>query len=141
MKRTIRIMMLLAPLTLVAQTSNVVLPQDKGPDKIDVSAYPAPQQAAYKIFATKCSKCHTIARPLNTMMKRDEWERYVKRMMHKPGSMITENSAKKIYEFLIYDSSVRKKEALDAKLAKLTPEERTAEEAKIKDVQTAYDKP
>ena len=71
MKITIRIMMLLAPLTLVAQTSNVVLPQDKGPDKIDVSAYPAPQQAAYKVFSAKCSKCHTIARPLNTMMKHD----------------------------------------------------------------------
>ena len=64
------------PLLLQAQSSNVVLPQDKGPDKIDVSAYPAPMQAAYKVFATKCSKCHTIARPINTMMTRAEWERY-----------------------------------------------------------------
>ena len=53
MKRLIQICMLLAPLSLVAQTSNVVLPQDKGPDKIDVSAYPAPQQAAYKLFSTQ----------------------------------------------------------------------------------------
>jgi cytochrome c5 len=90
MKRLIQMMMLLAPLTLVAQQSNVVLPQDKGPDKIDVSAYPAAQQANYKLFAGKCSKCHTIARPLNTMMKRDEWERYVKRMMHKPNSGIND---------------------------------------------------
>ena len=72
----------------------MVLPQDKGPDKIDVSAYPAPQQAAYKVFATKCSKCHTIARPINTMMKRDEWERYVKRMMHKPNSGISDSQGK-----------------------------------------------
>jgi hypothetical protein len=108
MKRLIRRMMLLAPLVLAAQTSNVVLPQDKGPDKIDVSAYPAPQQAAYKVFTTKCSKCHTIARPMNTMMKRDEWERYVKRMMHKPNSGISDNQGKLIFDFLVYDQTERK---------------------------------
>jgi len=108
MKRLIQIMMLLAPLSLVGQTSNVVLPQDKGPDKIDVSAYPAPQQAGYKTFSTKCSKCHTIARPINTMMKRDEWERYVKRMMHKPNSGIGDSQGKQIFEFVVYDQVERK---------------------------------
>ena len=108
MKRLIQIMMLLAPLSLVSQTSNVVLPQDKGPNKIDVTAYPAPQQAAYKVFSTKCSKCHTIARPINTMMKRDEWERYVKRMMHKPNSGISDSQGKQIFEFLVLDQTERK---------------------------------
>ena len=108
MKKLIQIAMLLAPLSLVSQTSNVVLPQDKGPDKIDVSAYPAPQQAAYKLFTAKCSKCHTIARPINTMMKRDEWERYVKRMMHKPNSGISESQGKQIFEFLVLDQTERK---------------------------------
>jgi cytochrome c5 len=101
-------MMMLAPLVLAAQTSNVVLPQDKGPDKIDIGAYPAPQQAAYKVFSTKCSKCHTIARPINTMMKRDEWERYVKRMMHKPNSGISDAQGKQIFEFLVFDETERK---------------------------------
>ena len=100
MKRLIQMMILATPLFLLAQTANVVLPQDKGPDKIDVSAYPAPQQAAYKVFATKCSKCHTIARPINTLMKRDEWERYVKRMMHKPNSGINDNQGKQIFDFM-----------------------------------------
>jgi len=108
MTRLIQIMMLLAPLSLVSQTSNVVLPQDKGPDKIDVSAYPAEQQGAYKVFSTKCSKCHTIARPINTMMKRDEWERYVKRMMHKPNSGISDKQGKQIFEFLVFDQTERK---------------------------------
>src|ERR1035437_2463044 len=108
MKKLIQRLIILAPLALVAQTSNVVLPQDKGPDKIDVGAYPAPQQAAYKVFSTKCSKCHTIARPINTMMKRDEWERYVKRMMHKPNSGISDNQGKEIFEFLVYDQTNRK---------------------------------
>ena len=109
MKRLIQRMIMLAPLVLAAQTSNVVLPQDKGPDKIDIGAYPAPQQAAYKVFGTKCSKCHTIARPINTMMKRDEWERYVKRMMHKPNSGISDAQGKQIFEFLVFDEERKDK--------------------------------
>jgi len=123
MKTLIQIAILLAPLSLAAQTSNVVLPQDKGPDKIDVTAYPAPQQAAYKVFATKCSKCHTIARPINTMMKRDEWERYVKRMMHKPNSGISDNQGKQIFEFLIFDQTERKDKNPKAFFPALSDEE------------------
>jgi mono/diheme cytochrome c family protein len=116
-------MILATPLFLLAQTANVVLPQDKGPDKIDVSAYPAPQQAAYKVFATKCSKCHTIARPINTLMKRDEWERYVKRMMHKPNSGINDNQGKQIFEFMVYDQTERKDKNAKAFFPALSDEE------------------
>src|ERR1039457_3753733 len=122
MKILIRIMMLL-PLGLLAQTSNIVLPQDAGPDKIDVSGYPAPTQAAYKVFASKCSKCHTIARPINTMMKRDEWERYVKRMMHKPNSGISDAQGKKIFEFLVLDETERKDKNPKAYFPALSDEE------------------
>ena len=122
MKILIRIMMLM-PLGLLAQTSNVVLPQDKGPDKIDVSGYPAPTQAGYKLFSGKCSKCHTIARPITTMMTRDEWERYVKRMMHKPNSGISDNQGKEIFEFLIYDQTNRKDKNPKAFFPALSDEE------------------
>ena len=97
-----------APLFLAAQTSNVTLPQDKGPNKIDISSYPAEQQKSYKMFTDKCSKCHTIARPINTTMTKDEWARYVKRMMHKPNSGISDSQGKAIYEFLAYDQESRK---------------------------------
>ena len=123
MKRLIQTMILLAPLALLAQTSNVVLPQDKGPDKLDVSAYPAAQQANYKLFASKCSKCHTIARPLNTMMTKAEWERYVKRMMHKPNSGINDSQGKTIFEFLSYDQANRKDKNPSAFSKALTDEE------------------
>ena len=116
-------MMALMPLLLAAQQSNVTLPQDKGPDKIDVSAYPAPMQAAYKLFSSKCSKCHTIARPINTMMKRDEWERYVKRMMHKPNSGIGDNQGKQIFEFVVYDQVQRKDKNPSAFFRALSDEE------------------
>jgi len=96
------------PVWIAAQSSNVTLPQDKGPNNINVSSYPPEQQKAYKLFESKCSKCHTIARPINTTMTRDEWARYVKRMMHKPNSGISDKQGKDIFEFLAYDQQVRK---------------------------------
>lgn len=111
------------PLILLAQTSNVNLPQDKGPNKIDVSAYPAAQQQGYKVFTEKCAKCHTIARPINTSMSRDEWERYVKRMMHKPNSGISDSQGKTIFEFVAYDQANRKDKNPSAFFKSLSDEE------------------
>lgn len=110
MKRLIHIATIagLCAAAALAQGSNVVLPQDKGADKLDVSKYPGAVQAGYKLLESKCAKCHTPARPLNTLMKRDEWERYVKRMMHKPNSGISDSQGKQIFEFLVYDETERK---------------------------------
>jgi hypothetical protein len=113
----------LGALCLLSQEANVVLPQDKGPDKIDISGYPKEMQADYKLFASKCSKCHTIARPINTMMKRDEWERYVKRMMHKPNSGINDAQGKQIFDFLVYDQTERKDKNPKAFFPALSDEE------------------
>ena len=101
-------LLLSAPLLMVAQSSNVNLPQDNGPASVNVASYPAEQQKAYKVFTEKCAKCHTIARPINTSMTKPEWERYVKRMMHKPNSGINDTQGKAIYEFLAYDQENRK---------------------------------
>src|SRR5208337_4642546 len=111
-------------LFLAAQSgSNVTLPQDKGPDKIDVSKYPAEQQKSYKLFVDKCAKCHTIARPINTIMTAPEWSRYVKRMMHKPNSGISDAQGKAIYEFLAYDEETRKDKNAKAFFPSLSDEE------------------
>ena len=132
MKKTTQAMVLagLGALCLLAQESNVVLPQDKGPDKIDVSSYPANMQSAYKLFSGKCSKCHTIARPINTTMTREEWERYVKRMMHKPNSGISEKDGKQIFDFIMYDETERKAKNPKAFFRALTDEEIQALKAK-----------
>jgi hypothetical protein len=61
-------------------------------------------------------------------------------MMYKPGSGIGAGEGKKIYEFLVYDSSVRKKAMVDEKLAKATPADKKTNEAKIKEVHDKYDK-
>lgn len=115
--------LLSAPLLILAQTSNVSLPQDKGPDKINVSSYPADQQKNYKTFTDKCAKCHTIARPINTSMTKAEWERYVKRMMHKPNSGISDSQGKAIFEFLAYDQENRKDKNPSAFFKALSDEE------------------
>ena len=121
--RTMTLACLSAPLFLAAQSSNVTLPQDKGPDKINVSAYPPDQQKGYKVFLDKCAKCHTIARPINTTMTLPEWSRYVKRMMHKPNSGISDSQGKTIYEFLAYDEENRKDKNPSAFSKSLSDEE------------------
>ena len=95
-----------------------ILAYDKGPAKIDVSKYPADMKTKYKVFADKCAKCHSIARPINCEFAlEDEWERYIKRMMNKAGpSVISAADGKAIYEFLVYDSKTRKKDLYDKKM-------------------------
>lgn len=94
-----------------------ILAYDKGPAKIDISKYPPDMKAKYKIFAEKCAKCHTIARAINCEFALDdEWERYVKRMMNKGGTLISATEGKQIFEFLTYDSKTRKKTLYDKKM-------------------------
>jgi hypothetical protein len=139
---------LLAPLCTVRADEAQLDPEtkarierfEKGPATIDVSGYPKGIQENYKVFREKCTLCHALSRPINSdYVLPDEWSRYVKRMMFKPGSNITANSAKNIYSFLAYDSSVRKRTQLEEALAKLNAEEKAAAEAKIKEVHAEYD--
>jgi hypothetical protein len=79
-------------------------PRDDGPDKIDVSSYPAEQQERYDIFRAKCSKCHPVARPINSRYDVSDWKRYMKKMIRRPNSGINEEQAVEIFEFLKYYS-------------------------------------
>jgi hypothetical protein len=95
-----------------------ILKYDKGPSKIDVSKYPPDMQKKYAVFSKKCSGCHTIARPINCdFVLDDEWERYIKRMMRKAASLISADEGKQIFEFLSFDSKLRKKPLYDKKIA------------------------
>jgi hypothetical protein len=113
---------------------------EKGPATVDISKYPDTIKDNYQVFSQKCSQCHKLSRPINSdYALPDEWSRYIKRMMNKPGSNISSTEGKKIYEFLVYDASVRKKAMVDDKLAKGTPEDKTANETKIKELHDKYD--
>ncbi len=126
---------------LDAETKARIERFEKGPATIDVSKYPDGIKENYEVFSTKCSQCHKLSRPINSdYALPEEWSRYIKRMMHKPGSGISNSDGKKIFDFLAYDSSVRKKKMVDEKLAKATPEEKKAAEDKIKELHDKYDK-
>lgn len=112
---------------------------DAGPSKIDVSKYPADMQAGYALFQKKCVKCHTTARPINSaFVLPAEWERYIKRMVYKPDSKMTEDDGKAIYRFLAYDSSVRKADSLRVHLAALPAADHDAQVAKIKTLNPSF---
>lgn len=124
-------LVLTAPNFLYGQKKKKVFPADKGPKKIEasiLSTYPAEMQTAYKLFAKKCSKCHTIARPINTNMKLEDWERYTKRMMRKPNSNISKEERETIYKFLEYDQINRKDKESDKFFKPVTMEEESSAE-------------
>lgn len=80
-------------------------PRDDGPDKIDVSSWPGAMQKRYPVFLGKCSKCHPVARPINSRFDAADWKRYMKKMIRRPNSGINEEQAADIYEFLKFYSA------------------------------------
>lgn len=58
---------------------------------------------AYDVFARRCSRCHSLARPLNAQVNDlEHWKRYVARMRRHPGSGISDADAEVILRFLAY---------------------------------------
>ncbi len=114
---------------------------EAGPATIDVSGYPKAVQDTYLLFTEKCAQCHHLNHTINSDHHAlpDEWKGIVNRMWRKPGSNINNTEARQILEFLTYDSSVRRKAAVDEMLAKATPREKKADEDKIKEVHAKYD--
>ena len=82
---------------------------DKGPATIDVSSYSPEMQGAYLVFTKKCGACHTVARAINSdLVLEGEWEADVHEMATRAGRMISPDDAAQIYDFLVYDSKIRK---------------------------------
>jgi hypothetical protein len=58
-------------------------------------------RADYDVFAQRCSKCHSLQRPLNASVDDDEhWVHYVAKMRRQPGSGISERDGEAILRFL-----------------------------------------
>ncbi len=74
-------------------------------DGMNVAAMPAPMQADYAVFAQKCSKCHSLSRPLESGITDDDfWMFYVERMRRQPASGIAVSDEPAILRFLHYYS-------------------------------------
>ena len=81
-------------------------------DHLDVSSYPKDIQASYRVFAARCSRCHSLARPLNAnITDAEHWIRYVNRMRLQPGSGIGPHNADKILHFLLFYAELQKRQA------------------------------
>jgi hypothetical protein len=67
----------------------------------------------YRVFAARCSKCHSLARPLNSGIDDDEhWKKYVARMRRQPGSGISAEDTVAILRFLhLYSIEERRRKA------------------------------
>ena len=77
----------------------------------EAAALPPNQYSDYLVFAQRCSKCHSLARPLNSGIDSDEyWKLYVERMRRQPASGISVADTVPILRFLhAYSVEQRKK--------------------------------
>jgi hypothetical protein len=75
---------------------------------MDPSAVPSDEQADYAVFAQRCSKCHSLARPLNSGITDDGyWRIYVEKMKRQPGSGISDADKVPILRFLHWYGTTR----------------------------------
>jgi cytochrome c5 len=62
---------------------------------------PGADPADYEVFALRCSKCHSLARPLSSGIDDDNyWKAYVAKMRRQPGSGISADDSVAILRFL-----------------------------------------
>lgn len=102
-----------APLPAPEFIPDTLYYSDLGPDAVDVSGYPAQQRYNYEIFSRQCSRCHTLARAINSpVQSRTYWHFHAARMsLHsrfRRAGPIPPDEMKAILDFLEYDARVRK---------------------------------
>jgi hypothetical protein len=77
-------------------------------DGLDVARLPADERGDYAVFAQRCSKCHSLSRPLESGITEDDfWVAYVARMRRQPGSGISRSDEVPILRFLHYYSAAQ----------------------------------
>ncbi|MCK6550368.1 hypothetical protein L6R52_31315 [Myxococcota bacterium] len=74
-----------------------------------IAAMPPGVQEDYDLFAYKCSRCHTLSRPLKAQITdMEHWRAYVARMRRHAGSAISEDDGNRVLRFLEYWVKQRK---------------------------------
>lgn len=76
---------------------------------LDPATLPSALRPDYELFAQRCSRCHSLSRPLNTRISSDEhWRVYVARMRRMPGSGISPDDVPGLLRFLNWYSAARR---------------------------------
>jgi hypothetical protein len=96
-----RIRLLAFALALAFASASSVIACGARTEGLDRRKLPEDIHADYDLFARKCSKCHSLARPLQSGITVDaQWVNYVNRMRRQPGSGITYDDQEHILRFL-----------------------------------------
>ena len=75
---------------------------------LDVATVPVALRGDYELFAQRCSRCHSISRPLNARITSEgHWSEYVTRMRRMPGSGIAPDDVAGLLRFLNWYSLSR----------------------------------
>jgi len=103
--RTWAIVVVIAALAALAGCSGT------RPAEPEVASLSPEVHADYQVFALRCSKCHSLARPLNSGIDDDDyWRMYVAKMRRQPGSGISEQDTVIILRFLhVYSIEERRR--------------------------------
>ena len=102
-----RALALAAALGLAGCPSSETITRGEG---LDEAKLPADVRADYEVYAQRCSKCHSLARSLESGITDDDfWKQYVARMRRQPGSGITAQDEVVILRFLHYYSEQQRK--------------------------------
>jgi mono/diheme cytochrome c family protein len=84
-------------------------------DGIDEARVPESLRADYAIFRARCSKCHSLDRPLGTAIEDESyWREYVERMRRQPGSGISRADGDAAVRFLLWYHRTYRKAAASA---------------------------
>lgn len=76
---------------------------------LDPTVVPQPLREDYELFARRCSRCHSLWRPLNARVDSAEhWLQYVARMRRMPGSGIAPDDVPALLRFLTWYSAARR---------------------------------
>lgn len=84
----------------------------------DASQLPPALREDYALFSQRCSKCHSLARPLGSGIDDDRfWKRYVEQMRLKPGSGISVADEQPILRFLHFYSLQQRRHVSESEVS------------------------
>lgn len=102
--------------TLLASLATLLMagcpPSSASPraEGIDEARVPPELRADYAIFRVRCSKCHSLDRPLGAAIDDERyWRTYVDRMRRQPGSGISPADGESALRFLLWYHRVYRK--------------------------------
>jgi hypothetical protein len=105
LRGALALLALFALVACLAALGSTACTAESRSEAIDPRTLPEDIRPDYAVFAQRCSKCHSLSRPLNSGITDDDyWAMYVARMRRQPESGISLEDSKVVLRFLHYYS-------------------------------------